>query len=88
MSLKEATGKMVSRVVFSLHYNALTATKVNLLQGILSRYRGNCPSYVTLKMDDCEIVLSFSKDYQVEPSSELMQEVDALFGCSVVDFEA
>ena len=88
MSLKEATGKMVSRVVFALNHNVLTVSKLNLLQGILSRYRGDCPGYINLKKDDCEMVLSLSNDYRVEPSSELMQEVDALFGCSVVDFEA
>ncbi|MEA2108751.1 MAG: DNA polymerase III subunit alpha [Pseudomonadota bacterium] len=88
MSLKEATAKMVSRVVFALNHNLLTVSKLNLFQGILSRCRGDCPGYVTLRKDDCEIVLSLSNDYSVKPSSELMQEVDALFGCSVVDFEA
>ncbi len=88
MSLKEATGKMVSRVVFSLNHNILTVSKLNHLQSILSRYRGDCPGYINLRKDDCEMVLSLSSDYRVEPSSELMQEVDSLFGCSVVDFEA
>jgi len=87
MSLKEATGKMVSRVVFALNHNVLTTSKLNHLQGILSRYRGDCPGYVSLKKDDCEMLLSLSNDYRIEPSSELVQEVDALFGCSVVDFE-
>ena len=87
MSLKEATGKMVSRVVFSLNHNVLTASKLNHLQSILSRYRGNCPGYVSLRKDDCEMLLSLSRNYCVEPSTELVQEVDALFGCRVVDFE-
>jgi len=87
MSLKEATRKMVSRVVFSLNHNLLTISRLNHLQSILSRYRGNCPGYVSLKKDDCEILLSLSKNYGVEPSGELVQEVDDLFGCGVVDFE-
>jgi len=61
---------------------------LNQLKEILSRYRGNCPAYVNLSMNDCELVLALSKDYHLEPSSELVQEVDSLFGSNVVGFEA
>jgi len=88
MSLKEATGKMVSRVVLALPRDVLTTAKLNLLRGILSRYHGDCPAYVSLGMDDCELVLSLSKDYCLEPNGELKREIDDLFGCNVVGFEA
>ena len=88
MSLKEATGKMIHRVVLALQRDLLTTAKLNQLKEILSRYRGNCPAYVNLSMNDCELVLALSKDYHLEPSSELVQEVDSLFGSNVVGFEA
>jgi DNA polymerase-3 subunit alpha len=88
MSLKEATGKMVNRVVLALPRDVLTTARLNLLRGILSRYRGDCPAYVSLGMADCELVLSLSKDYRLEPNGELKREIDDLFGCNVVGFEA
>ncbi|MBN2333202.1 MAG: DNA polymerase III subunit alpha [Deltaproteobacteria bacterium] len=87
LSLKEATEKMVNRVVFTLQHKQLTTLQLSRLQKILSRHRGNCPGYVTVRMSHCEAVLSLSEQYNIQPSTELLQEVNDLFGYSVVEFQ-
>lgn len=86
MGLDEALKKRISSVCFSLARDRVTVDRLRRLHVILTRHRGGCPGEVKLRLKDCEAVLKLPENLALEPSGELMREVDNLFECSVVDF--
>jgi hypothetical protein len=85
MPLRELRFAKKSSLHILLDTREVTREKLEELRDILLDYRGPCPAYLHLmEPSRRETILEMSDDFSVRPCSELVDKVDGLFGCTVV----
>ena len=84
--LEEAAHSMTTRLRLTLQAPGLTREKLVLLRQCLERHRGSCRVSLNLRVPGkgC-VVLALPAGYRVDPSPQLVEEVNRLFGHGVVE---
>jgi DNA polymerase-3 subunit alpha len=86
--LAEAATRLTPQVHISLPTLGLTRDLLGQLRAILERSRGSSAVYLHLLFPDArEVVILPDERFQVVPSEDLVQDIEALFGQEVVHFE-
>ncbi len=83
--LEEALSKVIEKVVMTLSYEQAAPARLAMLQDIMQRHQGNCPSFIHILMSDCEVVMAL-ENFALQPSADLVHEVKDLYGSQVVEF--
>ncbi|MEJ2470987.1 MAG: DNA polymerase III subunit alpha [Desulfuromonadales bacterium] len=88
LSLKEMQQRMTRLVHFRLTTPGLEERQLRALKDIMMRYRGDCEALIHLVVPNrSETVVSLPKDLCLQPSDQMMDDVEKLFGYNVVTFE-
>ena len=86
--LKEVQTRMTRRVHFRLTTPGLDDRQLRSLKEIVTRYRGECDAIIHLVVPNrSETVISLPEELRIQPSDEMMDDVEKLFGYNVVTFE-
>jgi len=82
--LKASSASVYHEVHFHLASRVVTRDQLERLKNLLANHRGALPAFIHLKGEGKgETILSLPKDLMVNPSDEMMMEVDSLFGTPV-----
>ena len=58
------------------------------MKEIVTRYRGECDALIHLVVPNrSETVISLPEELRIQPSDEMMDDIEKLFGYNVVTFE-
>jgi DNA polymerase-3 subunit alpha len=88
LALKDVQQRMTSKVHFRLTTPGLDDRQLRALKEIMTRYRGDCEALIHLVIPNrSETVLTLPDDIRLQPSDEMMDDVEKLFGYNVVTFE-
>ncbi len=86
LPLDQATQTMTTRLRLKLEATGLTRDKLVLLRQTLTQYPGACRVSLHLNVPGKgEAVLMLPAQYRVDPTPELMEQVNSLFGHGVVE---
>jgi DNA polymerase-3 subunit alpha len=86
VSLADAEEKLAAQLRITIVASEATRDRLCGLRRVLDAHRGDCGVLVHLRIPgESETVLALSDDRGVEPSDELLQEIQGLFGRPVAD---
>jgi DNA polymerase-3 subunit alpha len=86
--LKEVQTRMTRRVHFRLTTPGLDDRQLRSLKEIVTRYRGECDAIIHLVVPNrSETIISLPEELRIQPSDEMMDDVEKLFGYNVVTLE-
>src|SRR5690606_11065394 len=84
--LEEAEGRFASRLSVAVTAEEASRDRLLALRGALARFPGDCPVTLTLRIPgESETVIALPDRWGVDPSDELLRELDALFGRRVAE---
>ena len=85
--LSEARTKVARGLNIKIKTEQLNAKNLQELKEILSQFKGALPARLTIKQpDQFETVMALPQELCVEPSEEMVHQLDRLFGASVAYF--
>jgi len=86
-SLQEARERLTSRVDISITATGASAEDLAKLMDVVQRHRGACPVYLSIKIPRHGVAhLKAGKDNAVNPTEDLINDVEALLGSGAVTF--
>jgi len=86
--LRDVVERETKRVNFTVDAKGADAGKLSTLKDIISRYAGNCRSFLHLDIENnSRVTIRLSESYKVCASEDLTVEVSNLFGYNAVSFE-
>jgi DNA polymerase-3 subunit alpha len=86
VSLADAEEKLAAQLRITIVASEATQDRLRGLRRVLDAHRGDCGVLVHLRIPgESETVLALSDDRGVEPSDELLHEIQGLFGRPVAD---
>lgn len=85
--LEEVSRRFTKGIHFFLHEKEVTPHHLAQLKNVLSRHPGDCPGFVHLVVPDkAETVLSLPKELKLSPTTQLVTDVERLFGHNITRF--
>ncbi|UFS69264.1 DNA polymerase III subunit alpha [Geomonas sp. RF6] len=86
--LRDLNEALTKKVNFNLDAKGADPGKLETLKEIISRYAGNCRSFLHLDIENnSRVTIRLSETYKVAASEDLTVEVSNLFGYNAVSFE-
>jgi DNA polymerase-3 subunit alpha len=73
MSLEEARTSLLESVRISLDSQRHDPGCLQMLAGVLQRYRGECPVTIEVQRPDAQALLRLGDEWRVEPADDLVQ---------------
>ncbi len=88
LPINEVREKMTKSVHFRITTPGTEKEQIEKLRNIIDSYRGNCDAYVHVVIPSrSETVISLPDTIKVNPSDELLRDVEKLFGYNLVAFQ-
>jgi len=79
--LEQATGRLAKAIELILHPIGLEKEMLEQLKGLLAKFPGALPIYLTLEMPrETPMRLKLAEGFKIEPHPDLLEELERLFG--------